>query len=100
MPEDIIFEIHKWLNCGNASNITNSLGRQARDIIDETKKEIAKFLNIKNDDFEIIFTSSGSESNALFIYGIAHGIYQKEKSYQKTKKNLVLLHQPSNTIQF
>lgn len=53
---------------GNPSAF-NEMGRQARDLIEECRDKIAGFLNARSQ--EIIFTSSGSESNNLAIKGVA-----------------------------
>ena len=49
---------------GNASSI-HSAGREARDIIDKVRAQIAQDINCAPD--EIIFTSGASESNALAL---------------------------------
>lgn len=53
---------------GNPSSL-HSIGRQASAAIDLAKKDLAKFLNCLTS--EIIFTSSGTESNNLAILGLA-----------------------------
>ena len=55
-------------NYGNPSS-SHSYGRSARSIIELSRNEIAKILNVKNS--EIIFTSGGTEGNnlALSQYG-------------------------------
>jgi len=52
---------------GNPSSL-HSIGRQASAAIDLAKKDLAKFLNCSIS--EIIFTSSGTESNNLAILGL------------------------------
>jgi len=51
----------------NPSNIY-SMGLKAKDAIENSRSRIAKFLNAKSN--EIIFTSGGSESNNLAIFGV------------------------------
>jgi len=51
----------------NPSNIY-SMGLKARDAVEKSRCRIAKFLNAKPN--EIIFTSGGSESNNLAIFGV------------------------------
>ncbi len=53
---------------GNASSIY-SLGREARQAIEEARRTVAEILHAKPE--EIIFTSCGSESNNLAIRGVA-----------------------------
>ncbi|MBU2496630.1 MAG: cysteine desulfurase [Nanoarchaeota archaeon] len=53
---------------GNASSL-HSLGRQAREVLEQSRDTIKKKLNAKNHN--LIFTSSGTESNNLAIKGIA-----------------------------
>lgn len=72
----VIIELHAaCLNYRNPCE-NNGFGREARKIMDEPK-EIEKNFSITttdHDDYERVFTSSGSENNALFI--IAYGIYK------------------------
>lgn len=56
-------------NYGNASSIYK-LGRTSKIAINEARKKVAQVLNADED--EIYFTSGGSESNNLFIKGVAH----------------------------
>ena len=51
-------------NYGNPSS-SHSFGRSARSIIELSRNEIAKILNVKNS--EIIFTSGGTEGDNLII---------------------------------
>jgi cysteine desulfurase len=53
---------------GNASSIY-SLGREARQAIEEARRTVAEILHAKPE--EIIFTSCGSESDNLAIRGVA-----------------------------
>ena len=53
---------------GNASSI-HSLGREARQALDEARADVAGILNSSPD--EIIFTSCGTESDNLAIRGVA-----------------------------
>ncbi len=53
---------------GNASSL-HSFGLEAREAVEKSRRQIAKFLNAKND--EIIFTSGGTESNNIALKGIA-----------------------------
>ncbi len=58
----------------NPSSMYES-GRLAQNIIEESRKKIAKVINSKSD--EIIFTGSGTESDNLAILGIARAYKNK-----------------------
>ncbi len=66
---------------GNASSL-HSLGRDAKKVLEDSRKIIAKSINAKPE--EIIFTSGGTESNNLAIKGIAFA--NKEKNHIITTK--------------
>src|SRR3989338_397847 len=53
---------------GNPSSY-NDCGREARECIEQARMKVARFLGAHSD--EIIFTSSGTESNNLAILGLA-----------------------------
>jgi cysteine desulfurase len=53
---------------GNASSL-HTFGTEAKDVLEVSRKKFADLLNVSPD--EIIFTSSGTESNNLAIKGIA-----------------------------
>lgn len=55
---------------GNASS-THELGREAKEGLEKARRIVAKSIGAKSE--EIIFTSSGTESNNLVIKGIAFG---------------------------
>ena len=55
-------------NFGNPSSIY-SLGRQAKQVIEDARKSVAKILNSSSE--ELVFTGSGTESDNLAIFGIA-----------------------------
>lgn len=52
-------------------------GVKVRSLIDESRKKIAKLINAHND--EIIFTGSGTESDALALLGVVRGWRIKNK---------------------
>ena len=54
---------------GNSSSI-HAFGREASNIIDESRDKIADIINAKSN--EIYFTSSGSEANSWALIGIAN----------------------------
>lgn len=53
---------------GNPSSFNNA-GREARKVLESARQDVAKFINARAS--EIVFTSSGSESNNLAILGSA-----------------------------
>ncbi|MEK7603790.1 MAG: cysteine desulfurase family protein, partial [Patescibacteria group bacterium] len=62
---------------GNPSSY-NDCGREAREYIERSRLKVARFLGAHSD--EIIFTSSGTESNNLAIRGIAAN-FKNQKSH-------------------
>ena len=58
-------------------NSNHDLGIKAKNVIDEATKNIAKLLNVKED--EIIYTSGSSESNNLVIKGVCERYKSKGK---------------------
>lgn len=67
---------------GNPSSY-NDCGREAREYIERSRLKVARFLGAHSD--EIIFTSSGTESNNLAIRGIATN-FKDQKSHIITTK--------------
>ncbi|MEM3543314.1 MAG: cysteine desulfurase family protein, partial [archaeon] len=63
-------------NFGNASSL-HSFGRVAREAIEEAREKIAKCMKVNPN--EIIFTSSGTESNNLALKGICEAYREKGK---------------------
>src|SRR6266850_1783835 len=61
---------------GNPSSV-HHVGRKARALLDDTRDRAAKFLVAKPS--EIIFTSGGTESNNLAIFGAARLLKSKGK---------------------
>ncbi len=74
---------------GNASSVHSS-GREGMEAIQKAREKIAKAINAEPE--EIIFTSSGTESNNLLIKGFARAGLEKEKHIltQKTEHDAVL----------
>lgn len=58
-------------NYGNPSS-THSIGRKARAIIEQARKNIAKLIGAESN--EIIFTSGGTEAANIFLQGIAQQV--------------------------
>jgi cysteine desulfurase len=61
---------------GNPSSV-HHIGRKARALLDDARDRAAKFLGAKPS--EIIFTSGGTESNNLAIFGMARALKSKGK---------------------
>src|SRR4051812_14394461 len=61
---------------GNPSSV-HHVGRKARALLDDARDRAAKFLGAKPS--EIIFTSGGTESNNLAIFGSARALKSKGK---------------------
>jgi cysteine desulfurase len=61
---------------GNPSSV-HHIGRKARALLDDARDRAAKFLSAKPS--EIIFTSGGTESNNLAIFGTARALKSKGK---------------------
>jgi cysteine desulfurase len=61
---------------GNPSSV-HHVGRKARALLDDARDRTAKFLGAKPS--EIIFTSGGTESNNLAIFGTARSLKSKGK---------------------
>lgn len=58
-------------------NSNHDLGIKAKNVIDEATRNIAKLLNVKED--EIIYTSGSSESNNLVVKGVCERYKSKGK---------------------
>ncbi len=61
---------------GNASSL-HSMGQRARHAVDSSREKVASILGAKQSD--IIFTSGGTESNNLFIKGVAELVLRDER---------------------
>ena len=65
---------------GNPSSI-HSFGQEARGAIENTREQVAKFLNCKPS--EIIFTGSASESDNLAIRGLVKSLQRAKRAGEK-----------------
>ena len=70
-------------------NSNHTLGMEAKSVIDEATKNIAKLLNVKED--EIIYTSGSSESNNLVIKGVC-------ERYKSRGKHILISSLEHNSI--
>ena len=70
MDPRVIEEIYKHFKetYGNSSSL-HSIGQKAGQILENSRKTIASFINANSSD--IIFTSSGTEADNLAIMGVA-----------------------------
>lgn len=66
MKMEVIEAMDEWLGFANASSI-HRVGIEARKQIDSARQSVAKMLNCDPD--KIIFTSGGTESNAMVLRG-------------------------------
>lgn len=55
-------------NPGNADSRTHDFGDAARKVVEKGRSQVAKLLNVKND--EVFFTSGATESNNIAIQGL------------------------------
>ena len=78
LDESVLIKMIPYLkeNYGNAST-TYELGKISKKAIEESRKVIAKCINVKPE--EIYFTASGTESDNLAIQGIANKYKHKGK---------------------
>ena len=63
-------------NFGNPHSNNHEFGRQANDVVDEARLNIAKLINAKKE--EVIFTSGATESNNFAIKSIAKNYFEKD----------------------
>ncbi len=82
--DEVIDEINYMLKegYGNPSSL-HSLGLKTEKRIDESRKIIADFLNVRKD--EIFFTSGGTESNNIAIQGLVNRYKRKGNHLITTK---------------
>ena len=75
---------------GNAASIHHSFGHEAKDIVEKSRKIIAKELNARAR--EIVFTSGATESINLAIKGVSEKLKAKGRHIitQVTEHNAVL----------
>ena len=68
---DVVAAMLPWLGdaFGNASSV-HSRGEAARDAIEAARLEVARLVGGQSE--EIVFTATGSESNALALQGVLH----------------------------
>ena len=73
---------HAMTKCwGNPSSL-HAVGNEAKDLLDSSREEIAKALSCAPE--EIFFTSGGTESNNLALYGAAYQMHRMGKRIVST----------------
>jgi cysteine desulfurase len=80
--DDVIGEIHKWINCGNPSNNLHIAGIVSKQKIDESRKMIADDLRVEPQ--EILFTGNATEANNIIIQGTVNKHLVKNPSSRCT----------------
>lgn len=75
---------------GNPSS-NYSIGKTTKDIINNTRKEVCKFINANEKYSDIIFTSSGSAANNLAIIGLTKKYNDYILYYSPTSHKSTLL---------
>jgi len=64
---DSMIKVYKE-NIGNADSRTHEFGEQARNVVEDARKQVASLLNINSS--EVFFTSGATESNNIAIQGL------------------------------
>ena len=82
VDKEVLSAMNKYWskNFGNPSSI-HSFGVEAKKALQKSRDTIAKFLNAH--DREIIFTSGGTESNNLAIFGLINAVRKDGKKYSE-----------------
>lgn len=77
VDKEVVKEMNKYFlkDFGNASSLHEE-GTKAKNALENSRNIIAKFINAENE--EIIFTSSGTESNNLALKGLAEAYPHKK----------------------
>jgi len=70
---------------GNPSSI-HQFGRKAKNAIQKARKQVAALIGAEPD--EILFTSGGTESNNIILYGISN-IPLRTKSFQELRNHII-----------
>ena len=64
---DVMIDVYRN-NIGNADSRTHNFGENARNIVEEARKQVANLLKVSPD--EVFFTSGATESNNIAIQGL------------------------------
>lgn len=77
---EYMFDVYK--NCiGNADSRTHNYGEKARNVVENSRKQVASLLGVKSE--EVFFTSGATESNNIAIQGL------KEYAIETGKKHII-----------
>lgn len=77
---EYMFDVYK--NCiGNADSRTHNYGEKARNVVEDSRKQVASLLGVKSE--EVFFTSGATESNNIAIQGL------KEYAIETGKKHII-----------
>lgn len=68
--DEVKNEIMKWINCGNPSNTLHKCGSDAKNKIEECRKNVSNDLNVNSS--EIYFTGCATESNNIIVNDIVN----------------------------
>ena len=72
------------LDCSVANpNSLHSLGRECANVINGARRDFVRLVGSRFIPQEVLFTSGGTESNNLAIFGIAQGVRNKDRSRTK-----------------
>lgn len=74
-------EAYRKLACAGANpNSLHSMGRMAHQVLEDARRDLVQALGGGFRPPELLFTSGGTESNNLAIYGIAEGVRRQDPS--------------------
>lgn len=65
---EVMFDVYKN-DIGNADSRTHEFGENARNIVEDARKQVASLIGVKLD--EVFFTSGATESNNIAIMGLS-----------------------------
>lgn len=77
---DVMVDVYKN-NIGNADSRTHNYGENARNIVENARKQVASLLAVSSD--EVFFTSGATESNNIAIQGL------REYAEKTNKKHII-----------
>lgn len=77
---EFMFDVYRN-NIGNADSRTHDFGENARNIVEDARKQVAGLLGIASD--EVFFTSGATESNNIAIQGL------RDYAHETGKKHII-----------
>ena len=88
MSKEVISEIERNYNFFGNPSSPHSFGEKANEILESSRKKIAQVLKVKPG--EIFFTSSGTESINLAVFGVARAsLADSRRANKKTGKHII-----------